>query len=73
MIIDSLDQVLQLQNIFHVIPLYIGDADEGTEGIAGHTRKYKYEGKIYVTQDDNIDQKEKVVAIMTADFYNDNF
>lgn len=64
---------LKYQNLFSVEPIYIGDADEGTEGIAGHTRMYKYDGQIYVTEDDNLDRNENIIAVMTADFFNNHF
>jgi len=60
-------------SIFNVQPIYIGDADEGTEGICGHTRMYKHDGYVYITQDDNQEGKEILIAQMTVDFYNDNF
>ena len=66
-------ETLSEKNLLIAKPLYIGDADEGTEALAGYERIYKWDDQIYITRDDNKEQDENLIATMTVDFFNENF
>lgn len=60
---------LTQKNMFYIEHIYIGDADEGEEGICGHQRHYKVGNIFVITEDDNPEQFENIVAILIEEGY----